>query len=93
MAPVVFSTGSEGTISRGSAEGLEICKLRRQAAGKKYRSLGALELLDLKIFGPLNRARIAYEGEDHPFGKKKIAKRDGQNRRSKVYKPGNRCEK
>ena len=64
---MVFRTGSEGTISRGSAEGVEICKLRRQTAGKEYRSLGALELLGLSISGPLNGARIAYEGEDHPL--------------------------
>ena len=54
-------------MSRGSANGVEICKLRRQTAGKEYRSLGALDLIDLRISGPFNGARIAYEGEDHPL--------------------------
>ena len=54
-------------MSRGSADGVEICKLRRQTAGKKYRSLGALDLVDLRISGPLNGVRIIYKGEDHPL--------------------------
>ena len=70
---------------------MEICRLRRQTAGEEYRRLGALELLDLRISGPLNGARIAYKGEDHPLQMKSrnaMVKIDGA-----YTKPGNTCEK
>lgn len=39
---------------------------RRQMAGEECHTLGALEHLDLMISEPLNEARIAYKGLDHP---------------------------
>lgn len=58
VPPLALGTGSEGTISRVSAEGLEMCKPRRQMAGEGCHTLVVLVQLDLRISVPLNVAGI-----------------------------------
>lgn len=43
VAPFVCRPGSGGTMSRGSVDGVEMCRPRRQTAGKEYHTLGALK--------------------------------------------------
>lgn len=66
VAPLVLGAGSEGRISRASADRVEMCRPRRQMAVEEWHTVGALEQLDLRISVPLKGARIAYKGLDHP---------------------------
>ena len=43
VAPLAFGSGSEGTISKVSAEGVEMCRTLRQMAGEGCHTLRVLE--------------------------------------------------
>lgn len=59
MAPVELGAGSEGLMSRVSADWENICKFLRHVAGDQGCILRALEQLEDKLFGPLNGVRMA----------------------------------
>lgn len=96
VVPLVLGAGSEGRISRASADRVEMCRPRRQMAVEEWHTVGALEQLDLRISVPLKGARIAYKGLDHLCSRNEGLEKDetrslGRSVVGLLTKPFGRC--